>query len=101
VRDDAAAHEIDKDRGETGLHHVSAEHGDNSALAPRGHHHRSDDTTEVAGGQDIGKGSEKSAEGPVVRRRMRELGGADLVWSSRNGNGANRAEISLGRAFGR
>ncbi|MGH7713139.1 MAG: hypothetical protein ACREOG_17750, partial [Gemmatimonadaceae bacterium] len=62
----------------------------------RAHH-----TPEVACDEDVRERVEKRVEGGVAGRRMREFGGADLVRPTRDGNGANRAEVRFGGALRR
>ena len=74
VRDDAAAHQIDEQRREPGLHDVAAEHDDDAALA-RARRRRSASTTarKSRATRTSGSASRNAANERSSRRRMREL----------------------------
>ena len=100
VRDDAATHQIDDERREPRLHHMTAEHEYDAAFRRSGVGHRVDDRAEIARGQDVGKRCDERRERSIVARRMRELGGAHFVGTARDGDGADARQIRLARGGG-
>jgi hypothetical protein len=98
MRNHTPAHEIDEYRCEPGLYDVPAKHNDYCSLSPRGGYNGVDDAAEVPRHEDIWQRRQKRTERAVVARRLRKLGGADLVRSARNGDCANGAKICLCRS---
>jgi hypothetical protein len=74
---------------------MSAEHGDNRAMPARGVQERADDAAEIAGDENIRQRGDERGKRPISAGRMREFSGADLVGSSRYGNGSYGAEIGF------
>ncbi|GMV10504.1 MAG: hypothetical protein AMXMBFR55_22380 [Gemmatimonadota bacterium] len=96
VGDDAAAHEVDEDRGEPGLHHVAAEHDDDAPPRTRGRGDGGDDAAEVARHQDVGERVDEGAERAVGTGRARELARAHPVGAPRHGDGPDARQVGLG-----
>jgi hypothetical protein len=97
MRDRAALHQVDQHRRDAGLHHVTAEHRDHSALLPRGcgdgfHHPQ-----EILGAEHLGQGLEKIREGPLRAHRLGEIGSRHLVRTRRDGDRADLREVGLAR----
>ena len=96
VRDDAAAHEIDEQRREAGLHDVPAEHERRRrACARRGVTIASTTARKSRATSTSGSASRNAANERSSRRRMRELDGAHLVRAARDGNRCERRRDPL------
>jgi hypothetical protein len=99
VRDDAAPHEVEEERRDTGLDDVATEHDDDGAVAARGLGDRLDHLAKRAGDEDVGEGTQKRAERAIRARRHGELLGANLVRPSGDGDRADGGEIDLRRRY--
>src|SRR5438128_5789056 len=94
MRDDLPPQQLDEQRPQADLDHVTAEHRHDGAAAG-GLRGLLDHETQFAGGEDIREGAPEGGEAPVRAGSVGEEGGIDFVGALSDRDGLESAEVRL------